>query len=133
MNLPELPSGGSGALSQATALSANAPANPALAEGPALPPVAIKLKHLSRLLHVPARWQILRELARGEPLPVHELARRAKCPAPAVSKHMALLKKAGVVQVGFGRLYKLTPACQPTPDGRWLDLGHCLLKLEAGR
>lgn len=84
------------------------------------------------MLHVPARWHILRELAKGEALPVNELARRAKCPAATVSKHMALLKKAGVVQVGYGRLYKLTPGFQPEPGGQRLDLGHCVLKLDSG-
>ena len=97
---------------------------------PASEPDLIKLKHLSRLLNVPARWRILRELAKGEPLPVHELARRVRCPAASVSKHMALLKQAGMVQIGFGRLYKLSPTVPLEPGGQRLDLGHCILKLD---
>ena len=93
-------------------------------------PELIKLKHLARLLNVPARWRILRELAKGEALPVKELAVRARCPAASVSKHMALMKKAGVVVVGYGRLYKLAPGVQPDAEGRRLDLGHCVLKLD---
>lgn len=98
--------------------------------GPPAEPETIKLKHLSRLLHVPARWRILRELAKGEALPVNELARRVNCRAATVSKHMALLKVAGVVKVGYGRCYKLSSGVSVEPGGRRLDLGHCILKLD---
>jgi hypothetical protein len=123
MNAPEQPS-----------IASNPPPNitsgPGKASAPAPEPGLIKLKHLSRVLNVPARWRILRELARGEALPVKELAVRARCPAASASKHMALLKKAGLVVVGYGRLYKLAPDVQPEPGGQRLDLGHCVLKLD---
>jgi len=109
-------------------------ANPASAAGDAAGAVtkaeSIKLKHLARLLNVTARWRILRELAKGEALPVNVLAVRVRCPAASVSKHMALLKKAGVVTIGYGRLYKLSPAVQPQPGSPRLDLGHCVIKLD---
>ncbi len=107
------------------------PASPAgEAAGTATTTELIKLKHLARLLNVPARWRILRELAKGEPLPVSELSLRVRCPAASVSKHMALLKKAGAVIVGYGRCYKLSPAVQPQPGSPRLDLGHCVIKLD---
>lgn len=111
---------------------ANTPPAPPTTSTAAPEPEMMKLKHLSRLLHVPARWRILRELAKGEALPVTELARRVNCAAPTVSKHMALLKQAGVVKTGYGRLYRLTPGIQPEPGGQRLDLGHCILKLDSG-
>ncbi len=103
---------------------------PGKATGSGPEPGLIKLKHLSRVLNVPARWRILRELARGEALPVKELAVRARCPAASASKHMAVLRKAGLVTIGYGRLYKLSAGVQPEPGGRRLDLGHCVLKLD---
>jgi DNA-binding transcriptional ArsR family regulator len=93
-------------------------------------PEMMKVKHLSRVLNGIARWRILRELAKGEALPVKELALRAGCPAASASKHMLVLKKAGVVTVGYGRLYKLSPHLQPEPGCLRLDLGHCIIKLD---
>jgi hypothetical protein len=93
-------------------------------------PDFVKVRQLSRVLNGQARWRILRELAKGEALPVKLLAAVAGCPPASASKHMAVLKKAGVVQVGYGRLYKLTPRFQPGPGGTRLDLGHCILKLD---
>jgi hypothetical protein len=93
-------------------------------------PEPIKVKHLSRLLNGLARWRILRELAKGEALPVKVLAVVAGCPPASASKHMLLLKKAGVVKVGYGRLYKLSPHLQPEPGSQRLDLGHCIIKLD---
>jgi DNA-binding transcriptional ArsR family regulator len=90
----------------------------------------MKVKHLSRVLNGLPRWRILRELAKGEALPVKELALRAGCPPASASKHMLLLKKAGVVTVGYGRLYKLSPQLQPEPGCQRLDLGHCIIKLD---
>lgn len=92
---------------------------------------ALKLKHLATVLHDPVRWRILKELAKGEALPVWVLAGRARSTPPKVSKHMAVLRKAGVVTVGYGRLYKLAPDFKPEANGTRLDLGHCVLKLDA--
>lgn len=87
------------------------------------------LPNLARVLGDKARWIILRELARGEALPVKELARRTACTPAMTSKHMLALRKAGMVVVGYGRLYHLAPALRPAPGATTLDLGHCLLKI----
>lgn len=91
---------------------------------------AVPLEKLARLLSDPARWTILRELAKGEPLPVSELARRVGRSADMTSKHMAVLRDAGVVVTGYGRLYQLAPAYRPAPGATTLDLGHCHLTLD---
>jgi hypothetical protein len=44
---------------------------------------------------------------------------------------MAVLRKAGLVTTGYGRLYKLAAHLQPEANGSRLDLGHCVLKLDA--
>jgi DNA-binding transcriptional ArsR family regulator len=123
MNTSDSPASTTGTL-------ASAPAALPDASGAAAGPGLIKIRHLSRVLNGQARWRILRELAKGEALPVKELALRAGCPAASASKHMLLLKKAGVVTVGYGRLYKLSPHLQPEPGCPRLDLGHCILKLD---
>jgi DNA-binding transcriptional ArsR family regulator len=85
---------------------------------------------LATILHDPVRWRILKELAKGEALPVIELAMRARTKATKVSKHMAVLRKAGLVTTIYGRLYKLSPVLQPDLAAQRLDLGHCVLKLD---
>ena len=92
---------------------------------------ATKLRHLATVLHDPVRWRILKELAKGEALPVWVLAGLARSTAPKVSKHMAVLRKAGLVTTGYGRLYKLAAHLQPEANDSRLDLGHCVLKLDA--
>ena len=95
-----------------------------------LPPSSIPLEKLAQLLSDPARWAILLELAKGEPLPVKELARRVGRTPDMTSKHMAVFRAAGVAVVGYGRLYQLAPGLRPEPGSTTLDLGHCLLKLD---
>lgn len=74
------------------------------------------------------RIAVLRELAKGEPLPVSELARRLGRAPTAISKHLTLLRKTGVAVQGFGRLYRLAPAFGPTASAV-LDFGQLVLKL----
>ncbi len=92
-------------------------------------PVLIPLSKLARVLGNPMRWRILLELAKGEALPVKELARRISCSPDLTSKHLAILRRVGFVMTGYGHLYQLVPALRPEPGGRVLDLGHCLLRL----
>src|ERR1043166_8563948 len=55
------------------------------------------------------RWQILRELAAGEPLMVLELAERLNQSADVISKHLAVLRGAGLVAQARNRLYQIPP------------------------
>ena len=81
------------------------------------------------LLGDPTRVAILRELCKGEPLPVSELAKRLTRQPTAISKHLTLLRTTGVAVQGFGRLYRIAPAFQPPPGSPILDLGDLTLRL----
>ena len=98
-------------------------------ESAPLPP-AFSAQELARALHDVGRWRILRELAKGEPLPVKELAHRTGRKRSATSKHMQVLLKARLVVTSHGGLYRLTPAIRPAPGVQVLDLGHCTLRLD---
>ena len=88
------------------------------------------LAKLCSVLGEMTRWKILRELAKGEPLPVKELAARTGRSSDVVQKHVTMLKEAKIVVQGYGRLYKLAPGIQPTPGTTELDLGHCVIRLD---
>ena len=89
----------------------------------------VSLRKMTLALKDPSRWKILRELAKGEPLPVIELARRVGRAQDSVSKHMMILKEAGIVVQGYGRLYRFAPTCQQIPGTMNVDIGICILKL----
>lgn len=89
----------------------------------------IPLNKLARVLAEPRRWKILRELAKGEALPIKELASRIGGKPDITSKHMAVIREAGLVVTGYGRLYSLAPAFRPPAGAASLDLGHCSLHL----
>ena len=89
------------------------------------------LRPLLRALGDPLRWRILAELSTGEPLMVLEIAERLGRSADLVSKHLAVLRAAGVVESGRGRLYQIAKPYQPAPGERVLDFGHCVLRLAA--
>ena len=58
------------------------------------------------------RRQIIELLAGGEPRTVGELVETLGMPQPAVSKHLGVLRKVGIVSVskrGQHRLYRLNP------------------------
>jgi len=97
---------------------------------PSLPPPALSIDTLARALSVPARWVILRELARGQALPVAELAARARITPNLTSRHMSALKELGLAEQVLGRLYRLSSQLRPDPATGLLDLGQCLLRLD---
>ena len=100
------------------------PAATGASEAPRLPFVAV-----TKALGDPLRWALLREMASGEPAMVVELARRVRKPASLVSKHLAVLRKAGLVDIKQ-RLHFIPRPLIADPDRRVLDLGYCLLRLE---
>jgi len=87
---------------------------------------------LTAALGHPARWKILKELSLGEPRMVRELAKVAGCSPDMTSKHLAVLRAAGAVVQGRGRLYQIPPQHLTAPGERIVDFGHCLLRLEMG-
>jgi len=74
------------------------------------------------------RWRVFTELARGEPLPVSEIARRAGFSPNAASKIMLRLLKAGLVECPYG-LYRL-PDQLIVPGEPALDFGRIILRLD---
>ncbi len=90
-----------------------------------LPPIDLLLAAIG----APVRWAILTELASGEPRMVKEIAQKLGHSPTLVSKHMALLRRAGVVAVGRGGLYQIPAHFVVAPEQRHVDFGHCLLRL----
>jgi biotin operon repressor len=78
-----------------------------------------------------ARWRMLRALSAGEIMSVTELAGVAGCSVDMSSKHLKILKAAGLVVQRPNRLYAIPPAHQPVPGEPLLDYGHCILRLDA--
>jgi DNA-binding transcriptional ArsR family regulator len=76
----------------------------------------------------PTRWRILAELSAGEPLMVTELGQRLGRSADLISKHLATLRRAGLVVSGRGRLYQIPPQYLTAPHT--VDIGYCLLRLD---
>jgi len=78
----------------------------------------------------PVRWHILRELARGEPLPVVELSRRLGWVPANLSRHALVLLRAGVVERGYGQLYRIPERFLVPDQPATLDLGVAVLRLD---
>jgi predicted transcriptional regulator len=86
-------------------------------------------ERIAAALGAPLRWKILSEIcAAGEPLMVREIAQRVGCSAGLVSKHLAVLRWAGVVMMKR-RLYQIPPQYIVSTEKRHVDFGHCLLRL----
>ena len=77
------------------------------------------------------RWRMLRALCAGEAMSVTELAEAIGCSVDMSSKHLKVLKNAGLIERKRNRLYTLTAAYQLAPGEPLLDFGHCVLRLDA--
>ena len=75
------------------------------------------------------RWRILRELMKGKPLPVSELAKRTGMERPNVSKHVIAMARRGFLTCGFGGLYEI-PDKFRVPGENALDFGVVLLRFD---
>ena len=89
----------------------------------------ISIEALSFTLGDPARWSILRELGKGEPRMVSELAHVAGKSPQAASKHLIAMKDLGIV-VLVRRLYQIAPEVKIDPVARTMDFGHALLRFD---
>ena len=79
----------------------------------------------------PKRWKMLQELSKGEPRTVGELASAAGCNYDNASRHLIVLRKAGLVVQGRGRLYQIPKQYLSTTGQPHVDYGHCLLRMDA--
>lgn len=99
---------------------------------PPIPSTTIPLADILGAISSPARWNLLRELASGEPLMVKELAERTGQSLDTTSKNMAILRHARIVLQGRGRLYQIAPQFIIDKTERILDFGYCLLRMHVG-
>jgi hypothetical protein len=88
----------------------------------------IPLANLVAAMSDITRWRILGELIKGDPLPVHELARRTTGKRDSVAKHCRILLEFGIVRHEFN-LYKINPALL-VPGQAAIDLGAAVLRLD---
>lgn len=98
-------------------------------DDPTPPAPMIPASKLSRLLHDPARWRLIRELAKDEPLPVRELARRIGKTPVRTTQILIEMKTWGMAVKEHGHNYRLAPAFRPAPGATHLDFGEWLLRL----
>lgn len=89
-------------------------------------------KVLSEVLSSETRWRLLEELSKGGVFSVTDLARTVGVRMGTASGHMILMKKAGIVTQGKGRLYTLAPGVLAEDGGRELRLGVCTLRFGEG-
>ena len=102
----------------------NTPVNPLVPPNPPL----IKFDTLVQTLGAPSRCAILGALSDGQPRMVNEIAKITGLKPGAVSKQMAILLGAGLVELNQ-RLYRVPAAYVADASKRHLDFGHCLLRL----
>jgi hypothetical protein len=76
------------------------------------------------------RWKILAEMATGDLFTVKELARLVDDTEASVSKHLQVLRKAGITKFSHIRLHQIVDAYRLAPDSpREIDFGHLVAKL----
>jgi len=75
------------------------------------------------------RWRILMELGKGEPLPAREISRRVRISPNGASKILSELHKAGILDRGYGNLYRI-PARFFVAGEPVLDFGPITLRLD---
>ncbi len=91
-------------------------------------PPLVPFDSLVQALGAPVRCAILGALSDGEPRMVNEIAKIIGQSPGLVSKHLAVLRGAGLVVVNR-RLYQVPAHYIAAADKRHLDFGHCLLRL----
>ena len=91
-------------------------------------PPLMPFDRLVQALGAPVRCTILGALSDGEPRMVNEIAKIIGHKAGLVSKHLAVLRGAGLVVMNR-RLYQVPAAYIADAGKRHLDYGHCLLRL----
>lgn len=93
-----------------------------------LPPLDVFVRAVGH----PFRWRMLQELGQGEMRSIGELAAAAGCHYDNAGRHLGILKKAGLVEQGRGRLYQLARPYRPAPGATHLEFGHGRLRVAVG-
>ena len=90
-----------------------------------VPPQSLLTALLSR-----TRWKMLAEMASGELFMVKDLAKRVDDTEGSVSKHLAILRRAGITTFGPGRLHRIADAYLVSPGSpREMDFGVLVARL----
>src|SRR4051794_27199009 len=89
---------------------------------PDIPPTVAFTKLVS-ILSDASRWRMLRALAGGETLMVSELAEIVETSFDSASKHMSVLREAGIAIQGRNRCYRLHPQFLVDKSQRLVDFG----------
>ncbi len=77
----------------------------------------------------PERWRIYTELAKGEPLPVGEIARRVGLTPNGASKLLLRLERSGLLERRYGRVYRIPPKFLVQGEAK-LDFGPIVARLD---
>jgi hypothetical protein len=93
------------------------------------PSKALQFKDLIAATASPDRWRIFMELAKGEPLPSGELARRVGMTLNAASKLVLRMHRAGLLERRFGNVYRI-PEKFLVPGEAKLDFGPMVVRLD---
>lgn len=91
---------------------------------------AISLENLASGLGSPLRLRMLREIARSENgLMIVELSERLGMKAANASKHMKVLRDAGLVITNRAGMHTCPPGRLVSREDAVIDYGSCLLRL----
>jgi DNA-binding transcriptional ArsR family regulator len=77
------------------------------------------------------RWKILATILAEGPMGVTDLASALRMDASLLSKHVAVLRKAGILYKGRGRLSYLAEQFRPAPGVSEIDFGHFVFRFPA--
>ena len=92
-------------------------------------PTAIPFPALITALSDATRWRILAAIVEVGPLQIVEFSQRLKIPATNISKHITVLRRAGIVTADRPNLYGIR-AEYLIPGQRAINLGPCILQLD---
>lgn len=88
----------------------------------------LPLAEMAAALGDPTRWAILAELSSGELRMVKEIAQKLGRSPSLISKHLAMLQRAGMV-VSERRCWRVPAQFIASAERREMDFGHCVLRL----
>jgi DNA-binding transcriptional ArsR family regulator len=84
---------------------------------------------LISVVSTPERWRIYTELAKGEPLPAGEIARRVGLTPNGASKLLLRLQRSGLLERRYGRVYRIPPQFLVSGEAK-LDFGAFFVRLD---
>ena len=90
-------------------------------------------KQLLHALGSLTRWNIIATILAEGPMGVTELSRYVRSNVSLVSKNVLILRKAGILYQGRGRLSYLAEHLRPAPGVNEIDFGHVVLRFPAGK